>query len=635
MPLWLVLALAAVVLAVLGFVVLADALLWVGVALLVSSLVLTLVALRRRHRTPAALGEATPGTWDHRAARFGWVSLTLAVLAALLLAASIWALASGRSRFSGARPIALLPIDVELTAPSPAVVLGVGLAIAAFLASMGARQAAVAMRVLSRGRGVTDPLPPDAAVAARRVLGPVAVRALQLDERPPWPVTAIPSDADASGARLRCTVLIPAHNEEAVLGRTLASLGGQTRPADRVVVVADNCTDDTVRIAHEHGVEVIETVGNTEHKAGALNQVLAKLLPDADVKDVVLVMDADSTITDDFLQTALELLEADPDLMAVGGLFSGEDGSGLLGQMQRNEFARYQRIIGRRDGRVFVLTGTGSVFRAYALDAVAKARGTLIPGVPGDVYDTRAMTEDNELTLALKSLGAALRSPAHCRVTTEVMPTWRDLRRQRLRWQRGAVENVAAYGFTRTTAVYWGQQIALGYGVVALHAYLLLMVIGLLASDSIRWSPFWLTVGAIFLVERVVTVWAAGWRGRVLAAPLVLELAYAVKLQWTFLASLVQIATRERAGWNYVPRTNVSTVAVPVVLAATLLPAWSPLPSSLLYTTWFEALALFVGVNTLFFAALSLFQVLPPIRKSLRRLTRTPSAVEIRSSGGR
>ena len=66
--------------------------------------------------------------------------------------------------------------------------------------------------------------------------------------------------------------------------------------------------------------------------------------------DVVLVMDADSTITTDFLEAALGLLEDDPDLMAVGGLFSGEDGEGLLGQMQRNEFTRYQRTIARREG---------------------------------------------------------------------------------------------------------------------------------------------------------------------------------------------------------------------------------------------------------------------------------------------
>ena len=39
----------------------------------------------------------------------------------------------------------------------------------------------------------------------------------------------------------------------------------------------------------------------------------------------------------------------------------------------------------------------------------------LIPGPPGKVYDTLALTEDNELTLALKSLGARMTSPPQCR----------------------------------------------------------------------------------------------------------------------------------------------------------------------------------------------------------------------------
>ena len=47
------------------------------------------------------------------------------------------------------------------------------------------------------------------------------------------------------------TVLIPAHNEESCISETLASLLSQSLPPARVVVVADNCTDATVRLARE------------------------------------------------------------------------------------------------------------------------------------------------------------------------------------------------------------------------------------------------------------------------------------------------------------------------------------------------------------------------------------------------
>ncbi|GIG22698.1 hypothetical protein Cch01nite_34220 [Cellulomonas chitinilytica] len=580
---------------------------------------------------PAADGQDPgPGarSWHRRAARLGWVAVGLAVVSVGLLVAAVWLLVSGTPRLSESvqDPVVLLPVAVPVRVPRVSVVLGVGLALAAFAVGVVALQAAGAMRVLSRGRGLEQPVPGASAELGRAVLGPTAARALELDRPPSWPLSAVPAAAGAAGTTLRCTVLIPARNEEAVIGRTLTSLAEQTRPAHRVLVLADNCTDATVPIARERGVDVVELVDNTRHKAGALNATLARLLPDAGVEDVFLVMDADSTITPDFLETAVGLLEDDPDLMAVGGLFSGEDGEGVLGQLQRNEFLRYQRVIDRREGRLFVLTGTASVFRGYALRAVAEARGSLVPGVSGDVYDTAAMTEDNELTLALKSLGSGLTSPQQCRVTTEVMPTWQALRRQRLRWQRGALENVGAYGFTRTTARYWSQQLALAYGVIALNSYLLLMTISLLAADRVRWSPLWVAIGLLFVVERVVTAWAAGWWGRVVALPLVLELGYALFLQLSFLTSMVQIVRGREAGWNYVRREVVAGAVVPAAAAVALVAGWSPLPASVLESPFVEALTLFVGVNTLVFATMSVFQLLPPIRKSVHRIRRRRAA---------
>ena len=70
----------------------------------------------------------------------------------------------------------------------------------------------------------------------------------------------------------------------------------------------------------------METAGNTEKKAGALNQQLSRLLPQSEHHDVVLVMDADSTLAPEFLEVALGLMEGDPSLIAVGGLFYGENG---------------------------------------------------------------------------------------------------------------------------------------------------------------------------------------------------------------------------------------------------------------------------------------------------------------------
>lgn len=359
-------------------------------------------------------------------------------------------------------------------------------------------------------------------------------------------------DVPPAGSRLRVTVLIPAHNEQDRLPETLRALEEQVRTPDRVIVVADNCTDDTADIARAYGHEVFETVGNTKKKGGALNQALARLLPVMGAEDLVLVMDADTTLGPDFIRVGAQRLETDRELGAVGGLFAGESGHGLLGQFQRNEYTRYATQIRQRRGRVFVLTGTASMFRASLLLDVAAARGVFLPGPSGQVYDTAALTEDNELTLALKVLGAPMLSPRECTVTTELMPTWGDLWRQRQRWQRGALENLGAYGFRAATLRYWGQQFGIGYGTIALTSALLLMLISALALDQWIWFPFWLAIGAVFWIERLATAWRGGWRARFLAALLVPELAFDLFLQAVFVNSLWQISTNREARWSHV-----------------------------------------------------------------------------------
>ena len=348
------------------------------------------------------------------------------------------------------------------------------------------------------------------------------------------------------------TVLIPAHDEEASLPQTIASLMGQTHPPERIIVVPDNCTDSTVEVARRAGVEVVESVGNTHKKAGALNQVLRQLLPAQGDNDTVMIVDADTRLDDGFLEAAIARFTADRALMAIGGLFYGEDGAGVLGQFQRNEYTRYSRDIRRRRGRVFVLTGTSSMFRPAALRTVAQSRGSSIPGTPGDVYDTAALTEDNELTLALKSVGALMISPSQCTVVTEVMPSWRALWNQRLRWQRGALENLGAYGLTPETFRYWAQQLGIGYGVIALAGYFALIVLTVLSVDSWVWFPFWMGLGLLFAVERVVAVWAGGWRARLLAVALLPELFFAAFLDVVYLKGVMDILLGRRASWTHV-----------------------------------------------------------------------------------
>jgi biofilm PGA synthesis N-glycosyltransferase PgaC len=388
---------------------------------------------------------------------------------------------------------------------------------------------------------------------AERIVSNRARRSTDAERNPLAPKTIMAGNRGVFAGPVTVTVLVPAHNEQASIGATLESLLAQSQPPERIIVVADNCTDDTVGVARAHGADVFETVANTDKKAGGLNQALKVLLGDLGDNDCVMVVDADTVLDPRFIEVGAQRLTNDRAIMSVGGLFYGEGTGGLLGQFQRSEYVRYSRELERRRGRVFVLTGTAAMFRPAALRAVAQARGALLPGIHGDVYDTMALTEDNELTLALKTLGALMCSPHECRVVTELMPKWRHLWNQRLRWQRGALENLGAYGFSPTMVRYWAQQLGIGYSVIALSAFWTLLAITVLATPTWVWFPFWIAIGAVFVLDRVVSVWEGGWKARILAALLFPELAYDLFLDVVYVKGIIDITFARSAEWGHVP----------------------------------------------------------------------------------
>ena len=347
------------------------------------------------------------------------------------------------------------------------------------------------------------------------------------------------------------TVLIPAHNEAAGIGETLRALKVQGRPADRVIVVADNCTDTTEDIALAEGAEVLRTEGNTDKKAGALNFALDELLPDAEPDDMILIQDADSQLSGDFIERATAHLQKDSRLGAVGGVFRGGPGGGFVGHLQRNEYARYARDVKRLHGKCLVVTGTAALFRARTIRDVIAARldGSLPPGNGhGGVYDTSVLTEDNELSFALLTLKYRIKSPADCTLVTEVMPTWRELWAQRLRWKRGAVENCVQYGWTYVTRPYWGRQVLAMVGVLVTLAYFSTVAVALGTGVGLNIQPFWLAVTGVFVIERVVTVRYRGWK-YMLAAATMYELVIDLFLQVVHAKAYLDALLNRKKAW--------------------------------------------------------------------------------------
>ena len=188
-------------------------------------------------------------SWRRRAAQLGWSATGLALVALAFLALALWLVVTqhgGTSMTVAKLPLGVPEVRLSIT------MAGLAAAVASYV-GLAALQTAAAMRVLSPDR----PLPAQQHALVRVGHGDAAALvALPLMPPPEWPATALPTTAAATQS-LRCTVLIPAHDEELILARALESLQEQTRTPDRVIVIADNCTDGTTEVARDHGVEVV------------------------------------------------------------------------------------------------------------------------------------------------------------------------------------------------------------------------------------------------------------------------------------------------------------------------------------------------------------------------------------------
>ena len=90
-------------------------------------------------------------------------------------------------------------------------------------------------------------------------------------------------------------ILVPAHDEEGGIARTVTGLRSELGPGDRLLVIADNCSDSTALRAREAGAEVAERTDPERRGKGFALSFGAKVLA-GDPPDVVVVMDADCRV---------------------------------------------------------------------------------------------------------------------------------------------------------------------------------------------------------------------------------------------------------------------------------------------------------------------------------------------------
>lgn len=348
-------------------------------------------------------------------------------------------------------------------------------------------------------------------------------------------------------------VVIPARNEAYSISDTIKSVAAQTIQVDSIIVIANNCTDNTAEISREYGAEVLEMDENNNMKSGALNYALEQIIPELEDEDCILIMDADTRLSDDLVEKCLLKFEDNPNVGAVGSIFTGKPSKSILGRLQLMEYWRYRRQIHRNGNRAFVLSGTASIFLVKTLKAVKEGRNDgVIPNGGGSYYDIHGRTEDNEITLAILKLGYDC-PVADVFSVTDVMDKAESLINQRERWYNGALVNLKAYGWSLPWYmrwVYWKQQIGLFFSLIFMVMISATLIAGFFIYGSVEVTSWWLIPIGVLAFERVKTVWPLGWKARLIALSIIPEQLYSIFLMLIYGLAFINFAVGKRGKWH-------------------------------------------------------------------------------------
>ncbi|MBT5873609.1 MAG: glycosyltransferase family 2 protein [Candidatus Latescibacteria bacterium] len=179
----------------------------------------------------------------------------------------------------------------------------------------------------------------------------------------------------AATSMRKFALVVPAHNEETVIEKTLSSLLSIDYPAEKfdVVVVADNCSDHTAEIARELGAHVYERSHETDRGKGyALRWIFEKLMDNGAGYDAYFVIDADSIVADSLLCVLNDYMADGARAIQCSDMVAAEPGAWNV-EVTRIGFAlhNYARPLGRTViGCPVSLYGNGMCFSAEMLREV-------------------------------------------------------------------------------------------------------------------------------------------------------------------------------------------------------------------------------------------------------------------------
>jgi cellulose synthase/poly-beta-1,6-N-acetylglucosamine synthase-like glycosyltransferase len=247
----------------------------------------------------------------------------------------------------------------------------------------------------------------------------------------------------AKSGRGKCVVLVPAHNEQGGIDKTILSAQAQLQTGDIILVVADNCSDDTASVARTINAHCIERQNDVYVGKGyALQYGIDHIKQMDEIFETVVVMDADCLFKKDSLDLLLQASQKNNSVAQALYLMKSPNKDNT--KLNINEFTwllkNWVRPLGQKKlGMSCHLQGSGMAFPMQMLNNYSLASSNIV--------------EDLELGLNIVKGGDEIIFVENAVVTSYFPENEEGLEIQRRRWEHGHLSIVAKMPKTMFTGL--------------------------------------------------------------------------------------------------------------------------------------------------------------------------------------
>lgn len=241
----------------------------------------------------------------------------------------------------------------------------------------------------------------------------------------------------ATDKKYRYAVVIAARNEERVIGNLIASIRAQTyQGVLDIIVVADNCTDNTAALCRSLGASVYERHDESRQRKGyALEFLFSALEKDHAISyyDGFFIFDADNLLAPDFVERMNEAFASGEKIVTSYRNTKNFD-TNAISSAYGIHF--YQNSMSKHRPRSILGLGTHLTGTGYLISSELLAGG----------WHYVTFTEDDQITMVMSGRGHKVAYVEAAEFFDEQPTGFRTVFRQRVRWAKGRLTNFFKYG---------------------------------------------------------------------------------------------------------------------------------------------------------------------------------------------